>query len=185
MCVNIIINYDFWEHILDAKEGITPFKVVRNNKRKWARLHFPVYTLVDTLILGSLDKTIVCLAIQFGGLISVEYFAQRFYNDDAYAKVAQKDLTILAQKMNDNYIKTSYPLLLDSEYYDREWHIHINESKIPELIEKKYILVPTYVGDGNTKSVSMVQEHIVGSDNYVLTLGSPKKKFTPVLARGV
>ena len=61
MDMNIIINYDFWEHILDAKEGITPFKVVRNNKRKWVRLHFPVYTLVDTLILGSLDKTIVCL----------------------------------------------------------------------------------------------------------------------------
>ena len=185
MLVNIIINYDFWEHILDVQEGITTFKIVRNNKRKWARWHFPIYTLVDALILESLDKTILCLVMQFGGLTAVEYMAQRYYDDDLYAKIAKKDLTFLAQKLNDNHIKTSYPLLLDSKYYDKEWQIHINENKLPEWIEKKYILVPTYAGDGDIHSVSMVQNHVVGSDSYVLTLGSPKKSVKPILAKGV
>ena len=183
--MNIIINYDFWEHILDAKEELTPFKIIRNNKRKWARFQFPLYTLVDAVVTGDLRATILCLTIQFGGLIGVEYFACKSFDDDAYAKIAKKDLTSLAQKMNDNYVKTSYPLLLDSEYYDRQFKIHFNESKLPEMVEKKYVLVPTYGLDGNINTISIVQNHVVGSKEYVLTVGTPDRKLKPSLAPGV
>ena len=44
-------------------------------------------------------------------------------------------------------------------------------------MESKYILVPTYDFNNNIKNTSILQEHIVGTDKYVLSIGSPKKEL--------
>jgi len=42
-------------------------------------------------------------------------------------------------------------------------------------MEKKYINVPVYDSIGDIKTVSIEQEHIIGSKQYVLSLGSPNQ----------
>ena len=37
-------------------------------------------------------------------------------------------------------------------------------------------MVPTYDFKGTVSETSMLQEHVVGTKSYVLTLGSPKRK---------
>ncbi len=44
-------------------------------------------------------------------------------------------------------------------------------------MEKKYILVPTYDYLGEIQSTSILQEHVVGSKIYVLSLGSEAKEY--------
>ena len=44
-------------------------------------------------------------------------------------------------------------------------------------MEEKYILVPTNDFNNNIKNVSIKQEHIIGSTDYVLSIGSPKKEL--------
>ena len=40
-------------------------------------------------------------------------------------------------------------------------------------------MVPSYTFNGDIKDTSVLQEHIIGSKEYVLSLGSPKKVWKP------
>lgn len=76
-------------------------------------------------------------------------------------------------------IFTSYDLLLKSKVYDKKYKVEMNKEQLLHIAEEKYILVPSYTYNGDTKDTSALQEHIVGSKQYVLSLGSPKKVLKP------
>ena len=91
----------------------------------------------------------------------------------------------MARQLNDLNVKTDYELLLESELYKKEYKIQVNEKKLPYIAESKYIMVPTHSFNGNMTETSILQEHVVGSKKYVLSLGSPKKEFTPNYVRPI
>ena len=98
---------------------------------------------------------------------------------DPYKVRSESRLTKLAKDFSDNYIDTDYELLLQSQYYDRTMKVSLNESKIPIITSKKYILVPT-----NSYSGEIIDEHVLGTKEYVLSVGTPKKvrKLVPAKA---
>ena len=96
---------------------------------------------------------------------------------DDYAKTATENLKELASSLNSLYLNTNYELLLESQLSCKEYNIILNEKMIPQILESKYILVPTYNYNNEIKNVSILQEHVVGSDIYELSLQSPIKSF--------
>ena len=95
----------------------------------------------------------------------------------------KNNLKKLVSKLNDINIATDYDLLKQSELYERKYKIEFNESKIPIIMENKYVLVPSYNYKGDVKDTSILQEHFVGSKDYILSVGSPSKKLTLVNSR--
>lgn len=180
--MRIIVSYDLLNSIRNIKNPMGPLKVIRNNKKKWAKLNLPIYTSLDLIVTRDLKKTGEILLMQFGFLTVVETIFDTVQDKDKYKKQSTDDLNVLVETLNDNNIKTDLNLLLDTKLYDRNYRIRLNENKLPELAESKYLLVPTYTATSSMKDTKVLQEHVVGSDKYVLSFGTPKKekKLVPV-----
>lgn len=99
------------------------------------------------------------------------------YDVDPYREKAYNNLSHLVLQLSDLNVHTTYDLLLESEQYHKTHKIFLNENKLPSLLEKKYILVLTYDYLGEIQSTSILQEHVVSSKIYVLSLGSSTKEY--------
>jgi len=80
----------------------------------------------------------------------------------------------LASLLRKHYINTDYELLQKAYEYEINYKFVLDENKIPRLKQDKYIMVPAVDRDGE-KEVSLVQEHLIGSNDYELSYGSPTK----------
>lgn len=177
--MKLIINYDFIEAIKNAKEPFTAFKVIRNKKTRWATLNFPLYIAVIAAIQKEFDIPIILCGFGLGCCFNIfsESLENKIFSTDDYKEEAIQNLKKLSSQLTELNISTDYELLLDSKLYERKYKIQVNENKIPDLIESKYILVPTYTYNNEIKEESILQEHILGTNTYVLSLGSPSKQF--------
>ena len=173
--MNLVINFDFFEAVLDAREDLTPFKIIRNNKRQWVRFHLPLWSVIN-LVLHPPLKALAILGLQFALAISIEHMLCMKVKRDFYKEIANGKLSIVVNGFNELEINTTHELLLDTELDVREFHIVLNEKKIPELREEKYLLVPYYDDFGDIKKKPVLQEHVVGTKTYVLTLDRKKQK---------
>lgn len=181
--MKIIINYDYINAIKNVNEKYTPFKVIRNNKVKWVKVNLPIYTAANMLITNfDLKRTAALLGLQFFTLTGCFFVLHSATTPDVYSVKSELALRDLVRKLKDVNVDTSFELLKQSELYDKKYEIKLNEKKLPELIQSKYILVPTYDYLGSVKETSIVQEHIMGSKDYVLSLGSPQKVLKPALS---
>lgn len=174
--MNIIINYDFFNAIRNVNEVFTGFKVIRNNKKKWIKYYLPTCGMIDYILLnrsplGILPAMLLQANLAFG-LEIIKCFAN---GGDIYRMKSEDDLEKLVSDLERINIETSYDLIKKSECYDRIVNLKINENKLPELIESKYILIPSYDYNGEITDTSVVQEHVIGSEEYQIFKGSPKK----------
>lgn len=105
------------------------------------------------------------------------------YKDEIEAEAYLK-LVKLTLQLADMGVNTSFELLKDSEVDSTKYEIRLNERQLPVIKQNKYILVPTYDSPGKIGNTSLLQEHDIGSDKYVLSLGSPKKvrKLSPAFS---
>lgn len=181
--MNILINYDYINAVKDVNEEFSLKKVARNNKIRWLKINLPFYFGLDFLIYqGDLKRSLVMLLIQFGIITSADFIGYTATKRDIYKIRSETNLKKLVSQFKDASIDTSYELLKQSELYDKKYEIKLNEKKFPQLIQSKYILVPTYDNIGDVKETSVVQEHIMGSKEYVLSLGKAKKVLKPALS---
>ena len=89
---------------------------------------------------------------------------------------ALEDIKRLAIQLKDLNISTGKELLMDSYVYEKEYKlVNKEDSIIPKIYQKKYIMIPVY-DDGEIKEVSLLQEHIIGSKYYVISYGEPTKQ---------
>ena len=180
--MKIIINYDFIDAILNAKDGGNPiFRVVRQRRNTLA-LCFPIWLSTNLAINYDtpeiiLPNMLACYAIA----ISIYMTADKI-NDNPLQQQALHRLRLLVSQMNGLGFNTDFNLLLQSEVYEKKLKIEFNEEKLPHLLQQKYILIPTYDYKGEVKETSFVQEHVVGSKEYVLSLGTPSRKRQVKLA---
>ena len=79
------------------------------------------------------------------------------------------------------YNYENYNLLCEAYLYDTEYSLN-TEGKVPAIEQKKYIMVPVWEY-GEEKEVSIVQEHILGTKEYTISCGSPRKSFKRVLQK--
>ena len=174
--MKLVINYDFFNAILDVNEGYTLMKIVRNNKKLMV-FETSMFFLSDFLVTRSIPKSLVITLVQDCGALTGYYYALKNDKNDLYEEIAINHLKKLSIKLKDIYVNTDYNLLLQSELLEKNYKIHLNKSVIPEIIENKYVLVPTYDFNNNIKNICIDQEHIIGTNEYVLSVGSPKKQL--------
>lgn len=174
--MKIEINYDLFDKIREAKTG---FALNRNARHIIPRTlaasagYATIKLFNNSSIVESLyGIPIFLLLYTTPVLIANAMLAKRLKNSSI------KELKQLSYMLKDINIITSYELLLDSENYKIEYSVEFNESKIPYIKQDKYINVPVY-NDGEIKEVSLVQEHIIGSESYSLSYGSPSKVLKP------
>ena len=178
--MKITINYDFVNAILNVNEPFNTFKIIRNRKKQWAIINLPMYTIIDTIVQKDIFLVIGTLLFQFGLLILNDYFLKNYLNMDIYKEKSIKDLKQLVIDLEKLYIKTDYDLILQSSLYNKKYKLNINKENIFNVMEQKYILVPTYDFNNNIKKTSILQEHIIGTNNYVLSIGLPNKELKKV-----
>ena len=102
------------------------------------------------------------------------------YVDD-YTKEARERLKRLLVMLKEINVSTDYDMLLKSELYERHFKFESNENGIIPVKEEKFIYVPSYGFDGKEKETSILQEHNIGSSNYILSVAEPEKKYRRVL----
>ncbi len=179
--MKLIINYDFLDAIRDVKEPYGPMKLVRNNKQNYL-MHLPLWIGLDYLFFKNVEEIITAIAFEYALLLSSDLLAERDLGIDMYATMSTKKLKKLVTELKELNIKTDYDLLLKSVLYDKKYKISFNKDKIPFLMEEKYILVPTYNFNGQIKDTPILQEHEMGTRQYILSVSSPAKSYRLVLS---
>jgi len=174
--MKIRINFDMVNAILNVNQKFGPFKVIRNNQKRWITVYLPFYLIFDIALLRKVASIPICLILQYGHLLTAEIYYEEVYKRDIYKEKSIEDLKRLAILFNDLNLKTSYDLLLSSELYDKKYKIQVSDNFL-NLKEEKYILVPTINYNGEIRDTSILQEHFIGTDDYVLSIGSPEKKL--------
>lgn len=179
--MKIIINYDFVKELQNANKPFGPMKIVKNNIYTNYRLVLPLYIALDAAVLATKGMQSFINNIGFQAfLIKVPDFlaATAIYKGtgyDPYKIQAESKLLKLSDELNNINISTDYDLLLKSVYYDHKVKINLDENKLPIITSKKYVLVPTHSYSGEIEEVSIEQEHIVGNEEYILSVGTPQK----------
>ena len=171
------INYDLIEALKNVNEPFGPFKIVRNHKREWVRFNLPIYTFYDYVILKNIPNTLICLMLQLGLLTSIEHLSGFLAKVDIYKLNSEDYLKLLVNRLSILDIETDYNLLLQSKLYDKNYRLNINKDKLPEIMESKYILLPSYKYNGEVEDTSLLQEHIIGSKDYYLSVKKKVKEL--------
>lgn len=178
--MKIVINYDLIKEIQNAKEPFTFVKDIKNRPKYYICMEV-LFTSMDFLSPNfSLPQSVLSnlLVLNVGFVISKKIVSKICgYDVDPYSGKAYNNLSRLVPQLSDLNVHTTYDLLLESEQYHKTHKIFLNENKLPYMLEKKYILVPTYDSLGEIQSSFILQEHVVGSKIYVLSLGSPTKEY--------
>ena len=179
----LLINYDFFDEIRNVNEPLTPIKIVRN-EAKYAIIT-PLW-LIDAYF-NDPKYALSHLLFWYGAYMAMDLSYQFIYKKknscglDKYAYEASTKLKKLSVTLSNINVKTNYDMLLQSELYEHKYKVETNEGKLPTLKEEKYIYVPSYDFDGKEKETSILQEHNVGSRNYILSVGEPEKQYRRVL----
>lgn len=174
--MKLVINYDFFNAVLNVNENFTPLKLVRNNKRLYSMYYLPFFLIGNFLSTNSLVTVLKELIIEYGFVIGTELLAFSLSKTDIYKNKSISDLKKLAGDLRKLFVKTDYDLLLNSELNSKKIKININK-EVFNIMEHKYILVPSYDFNNNIKMTSILQEHVIGSDEYILSIGSPSKSL--------
>lgn len=174
--MNLVIDYDFFNAIKDVNEELTLNKIIRNNMNKWLKFNIPLLTSLEYVIAKEkfLNYMPSALAIHFFIIFQMELMQYKLLGD-IYKDTADIRLKLLVSQLDNLNLETTYELLKQSTCYRRIYNLKLNKNKIPQVLESKYILVPNYDYHGDIKETSLLQEHIVGSNNYILSIGEPKK----------
>lgn len=180
--MKLVINYDLIDAIKNVKEPYGVLKVVRNNRHGYiARM--PLWGLFDYVYFRDIQNTLAALMFQYMLIMGSDMLIDKSMGIDYYATMSTKNLKTLIAELETINVMTNYNLLLQARLYDKAYKFTFNKDKTPIIMQEKYIDVPSYNYDGNLKDTSILQEHMIGSSSYVLSVGEPIKKYSRVLVR--
>lgn len=180
--MKIKVNYDLIEKIRESKTGVS---LKRSSKRLLLTTSLVTALNVPAILMDEnpMNELRYCLTIA----ISVGLFYRIVYDGflfkDLYKNKSLSELKNLAQLLRGNFINTDYELLQKAYQYETNYSFTLDGNKIPRLKQEKYIMVPVTDRDGE-KEVSLVQEHLIGTSEYELSYGSPKKVLKPAVSFG-
>lgn len=167
--MKLTINYDLMEKIVLAKKGFSLKKTLKTG--------IALYPIAFALsVPTNLDdpKQMFTSSI----IIMLYYYLLRVQKVILLSSLIKEksfgELVKLSNYLESLNISTSASLLLNSKVYDTLYKVELDDAKIPYLLQKKYIMVPAYDSNG-IGDISILQEHVIGSRDYVLSLGSPSK----------
>ena len=182
--MNLLLDFDVVNAIKDINEGYTPMKIIRNEGKYIALLGMPSLFALNYLVFGSdVFKEFPAAVVRYFIIYFGISLAERLIGGDRYKGYADTNLRYLVYQLNQLDTKLDYEMMKEAKCYHRVFNVKLNENKIPEIIESKYILIPVYGLDGEIIEESFLQEHVVGSKAYVLSKGSPTKELKPALSQ--
>lgn len=167
--MKIHINYDLLEKIKEAKVGFSLQKGVKRvllNTSISTMLGYIIFTPIEESVLPWIPFYII---LHLFGTISITKLDMPITKLKSICKLLE--LSVLLSNINVN---TNLDLLSKSYVYKKEYKLKLSKNYIPHITQNKYIMVPTY-DKGEEKEVSLVQEHVIGSNEYALSHGTPKK----------
>ena len=173
--MKILINYDLLDEIKRAQEPFTIVKEIKNSPslyiKSWA-VGTGIGLIYNTNLLGiSLYSLSVAVAVDVV-LSGIGYHLI----GDYYKSKAFRNLNQLSLDFNKLSVNTNYDLLLDSQWYQSNYKVELSSHNIPYLLENKYILVPSYNQLGEVINTPVLQEHAIGSKDYLLSVSSPSNE---------
>lgn len=181
--MNLVINYDFINAVLNVNENFTVKKLVRNNKDHWIMFNIPIVSVIEYFIAGNqfFNYMPLATAVHFFIIFQFELIEYGIFGDK-YKDTSKERLMLLTSLLKDLDINTSYELLKDSKCYHKVRNIKIH-NKCPQIIDSKYILVPNYDYKGDIVETSILQEHVLGTKTYTLSIGEPQKELKLVYSK--
>ena len=190
--MKLITDFDFIDTVKNAREGLHPLKVMRNNKEQYLQF-LPIYTSLALIAQRYSDMdfrgVISYMLRSYGYLLSLEMLFDIIIKNinpnkkDMYAEKAIANLKKLVVMLKDINVTTTYDMLLESELYAKEYAFDCDDRIIPAVEIKKYIYVPSYGYDGREKITSILQEHTIGTKEYILSQDEPDKQLRRVLSK--
>ena len=171
--MRIIINYDLINAIRNVNEPLGTLKIVRNDYKK--SMLFPIPELFAINIFScskDIYKAMCMLGLEIALIVSGKLVIGNRTGKDIYKIDSKEKLEKLIVELNKNNINTDYALLTNSILFEKKHKFSINEKMLPQIMETKYILVPQYVNNMMVDRL-IKQEHIVGSNKYVLSISEP------------
>ena len=118
--MNLKINYDFFNAICDINEDFTPFKVIRNNKKRWVLVNIPLLTSLEYLAVK--DKILrylpLAFCIHFAIIFSLEAIEYKL-EGDKYKEKAKDNLRYIVPELETIKISTSMELLKEAKCYKK------------------------------------------------------------------
>lgn len=170
--MKLIINYDLVNEILKANTGID-----------WKRFSWKMglysgaitTTCLTTLALGN---DMPHEFFSHGILQGIFYFgAQEFLWKKYNAESADLRIKNLASSLKSINIYTNTEAIKKARHYKTQFKLIHDEKHA--IQQNKFLMLPTD-GSFNADEVSLQQEHMIGSKEYVLSIGEPKKAQSKV-----
>lgn len=170
--MKLIINYDLVNEIFKANTG---FNLKRFNYKIGIYLGTLTALNIPNLILSQhiqptiLPCNLLTAIFIFGGS---ELALKSFTEQEANFR-----LNSLASSLSKINIYTNTEAIKKAHLYKTQYKI-VRGAK-PVIQQNKFITLPTS-GSFNADEVSLQQEHTIGSKEYVLSIGEPKKAHNKV-----
>jgi len=171
--MKIVINYDLLDKIRESKTGFS-FNKIKNKTLFFSAINMAIETPRNITENANLENYILDLVIFLFIHFNVQ-IAPHCFTTEISKKIAKQYLTILSDQLQDMFVKTDAVLLQDAHRYKTKYELDYENSKLPNILEKKYIMIPVH-NDWDCNERSLVQEHIIGSNEYILSYGEPEKK---------
>lgn len=175
--MKIVINYDLVNEIFQANTGINLKRVAGKMELYMgiiAALDLTEFVATQKINPMSIVSGIIYGTIVFGG----SEFATKGFNKSA----AENRLRNLASSLSKINIYTDTDSIKNAHLYKTQYKL-VRDDKTA-IQQNKYIMLPT-TGTLNADEVSLLQEHIIGSGEYALSIGEPKKADSKVLYRAL
>ena len=181
--MNIYINYDFIEAVQGSNDPLNPIKVMKYTlKHNYFWKIYMVGSLTINSIRESFGKALGSTLLGAGGsfMIATVYFLIK--KKDPLKEISDIKLNNLSCSLQKIGVNTDQELIKESRLEGRKYEFKFNKKIIPQMIESKYILVPTYNNIGEVKETSILQEHTLFTNEYVLSKSRGLEKNKKVLA---
>lgn len=180
--MKLVINYDLINKINDANRG---YSLIRATKRALIPTSMVIpltfgLNMISSFPLNELPELMSSVFILESGIWgTLELSVSRLTCINS-----TNDLKRLVEILRNININTDYELLMESYAYHTDYEFNFKEDTLlPSIEQKKYIMVPVY-DNGEESKLSILQEHTIGKKEYYLSVGEFKKvrKLVPSMA---
>ena len=176
------INYDLVDKVSEAKKGYSLKRCVKRVFGMTA-VSGSISTLNNFVAQNDPRELLIIypihMAIHTGYTIMFSWGCSNIIKS-----LAVTNLEKLTRDLGSICVRTDYESLLNTYTYKTKYKLN-TDSKLPRVEQKRYMKIPVkdeYFGD---REIPILQEHIIGSRNYDLSIGEPEEKKILILSRAL
>lgn len=174
--MKLCVNYDLLDQIELANHGLKLRKIAKYSG-KVQIVMVSVNTFVELAISHKVlwAYNLLLASIGFIAMTTTLALIMEILKDIVKTKANAK-LAKLSLDLTSLNVYTTPELLKDYQLVKTNYKFQVNDKKLPVLKQEKYIKIPTINKMGKQYEETLYQEHVLGSENYEISVKEPKKK---------